>query len=60
LRAIASQDDAKLGDSNKYGQYYIIVGTLCGPNGGTLRVRTVWMTESLSNVTKFITLVPTD
>jgi hypothetical protein len=25
---------------------------------GTLRVRTIWMTEYLSGVTKFITLIP--
>jgi hypothetical protein len=33
LRAIAARNDAKLGDSNKYGHYYVIVGSLCGPNG---------------------------
>ena len=43
---------------NKFGQYYQIRGSLTGPNGVTLAVRTVWMTEHLSGVTKFVTLLP--
>ncbi|MDA1142049.1 MAG: hypothetical protein O3B01_26100 [Planctomycetota bacterium] len=50
--------DASLTQSNKFGQYYEIRGTLTGPNGMVLAVRTVWMTERLSGVTKFITLIP--
>jgi hypothetical protein len=44
--------------SNKFGQYYEIRGSLTGPNGVMLAVRTVWMTEHLSGVTKFVTLLP--
>src|SRR5258706_8153082 len=44
--------------SNKFGQYYEIRGSLTGPNGVILAVRTVWMTEHLSGVTKFVTLLP--
>jgi len=43
---------------NKFGQFYEISGTLTGPNGVTLGVRTIWMTEHLSCVTKFVTLMP--
>ena len=43
---------------NKFGQYYEIRGNLTGPNGVTLAVRTVWITEQLSGVTKFVTLLP--
>lgn len=50
--------DAKLLKSNQFGQYYEIRGTLTGPNGGTLAVRTIWMTEHLSGITKFVTLIP--
>jgi len=44
--------------SNKFGQYYEIRGSLNGPNGILLPVRTIWMTEHLSGITKFVTLVP--
>ena len=45
-------------ESNTFGQYYEIRGTLSGPNGVTLAVRTIWLTEHLSGVTKFVTLIP--
>ena len=50
--------DAVPTKSNKFGQYYEIRGRLTGPNGMTLAVRTIWMTEHLSGVTKFVTLLP--
>jgi hypothetical protein len=45
-------------ESGKFGQYYEIRGTLSGPNGVTRAVRTIWITEHLSGVTKFVTLIP--
>lgn len=39
-------------ESNTFGQYYEIRGTLTGPNGVILPVRTIWMIEHLSGVTK--------
>ena len=45
-------------ESNKFGRYYEIRGTLTGPNGVPLAVCTIWMTEHLSGVTKFVTLIP--
>ena len=45
-------------ESGKFGQYYEIRGSLSGPNGVTRAVRTIWMTEHLSGITKFITLIP--
>ena len=42
-------------ESGKFGQYYEIRGTLSGPNGV---VRTIWITEHLSGITKFVTLIP--
>ena len=50
--------DAMPTKTNKFGQYYEIRGSLTGPNGVTLAVRTVWMTEHLSGVTKFVPLLP--
>jgi len=44
--------------SNFFGYYYELVGILRGPVGVGLKVKTVWMTEHLSGLTKFITLVP--
>jgi hypothetical protein len=45
-------------ESGKFGQYYEIRGTLNGPNGATRTVRTIWITEHLSGITKFVTLIP--
>ena len=50
--------DAVPGKSNQFGQYYETRGSLTGPNGVTLAVRAIWMTEHLSGVTKFVTLLP--
>jgi hypothetical protein len=44
--------------STKFGDFYELRGTLTGPNGVTLQVRSIWMEEKLSGVTKFITLIP--
>ena len=45
-------------ESKRFGQYYESRGTLTGPNGSMLLVRAIWMTEHLSGVTKFVTLIP--
>ena len=58
LRAQILPLDAVVLESNKFGQYYEIRGRLTGPNGMTLAVRTIWMAEHLSGVTKFVTLIP--
>jgi hypothetical protein len=50
--------DAAPGRSNRFGQYYETRGNLTGPNGISLFVRAIWMTEHLSGVTKFVTLLP--
>lgn len=58
LRAQLLPLDAVSRKSNKFGQYYEIRGTLTGPNNVALAVRAIWMTEHLSGVTKFVTLLP--
>jgi hypothetical protein len=50
--------DATALESNKFGQYFEVRGRLTGPNGVVLAVRTIWMTEHLSGITKFVTLIP--
>ncbi len=58
LRTQIVSVDAVPVESNKFGQYYEICSTLIGPNGVKLAVRTIWMTEHLSGITKFVTLIP--
>jgi hypothetical protein len=58
LKELREQNEAMLVDDNPFGVYYELVGILRGTMGIGLRVKTVWMTEHLSGVTKFITLIP--
>jgi Domain of unknown function (DUF6883) len=44
--------------STEFGRFYEIRGRLTGPNGAKLAVRSIWMEEKLSGITKFITLIP--
>ncbi len=50
--------DAEFEETTLYGDVYMIVGLLTGPNGRELRVTTVWMIEKSTLQTKFITLYP--
>ena len=50
--------DATQLHSTAFGVFYEIRGALTGPNGMALSVRSIWMKEYLSGVTKFITLIP--
>lgn len=50
--------DATQLHSTPFGDFYEIRGALTGPNGIALSVRSIWMKEYLSGVTKFITLIP--
>ncbi len=45
-------------ENTPYGRLYQIHSKLTGPSGRSLWVRTIWMTEHLSGMTKFITLIP--
>jgi hypothetical protein len=58
LRAQILPHEAVAGENTVHGQYYEISASLAGPSGRTLRIRSIWMTEHLSGLTKFITLVP--
>lgn len=50
--------DAVLTEKNLYGDVYEITGSLRGPSGKEILVRTVWMDETVTGVVKFITLYP--
>jgi len=55
LRTQAVLLDATPLHSTEFGQFYEIRGPLVGPNGVTLQIRSIWMKENVSGVTKFIT-----
>jgi len=50
--------EAQFVEQTEYGGKYSIQGPLTGPNGRTLNVVTIWMTEDATGLTKFITLYP--
>jgi hypothetical protein len=56
-RQVLSQEAVPL-HRTKFGQFYEIRTLLTGPNRSALRIRSIWIREHLSDVTKFITLVP--
>lgn len=58
LREHLLSRDAVLIERTGYGELFEIRGSLVGPNGMVLGVRTVWMRERDSGITKFITLYP--
>jgi hypothetical protein len=58
IRTQALPLDATKLHSTEFGDFYEIRAALTGPNGVTLRVRSIWMEEKLSNLMKFITLIP--
>lgn len=43
-------------ENTRYGQKYMIQGSLTGPNGRILQVKTVWIVTP--SETRFVTLVP--
>lgn len=50
--------DAAPTEKTEYGQIYEIRGKMVGPNGKSLAVCTIWMTERATEETKFITMYP--
>jgi hypothetical protein len=58
LRAQLLPLEAKVLEEDEYGMKYQIRGKLKGPNGRTLRVISIWMTESAGGKSKFVTLYP--
>ena len=50
--------DAVSIEKTDYGEVFEIRASLKGPNGTALKVKTVWMQELKTGITKFITLYP--
>ena len=50
--------EAEFEETTEYGDMYSIGGSLIGPNGRAIRVMSIWMVESVTDKTKFITLYP--
>jgi hypothetical protein len=56
LRSQLLSLEATFIEKNEYGKTYEIRGVLTGPNGHKLSVCSIWMTETATGQTKFITL----
>jgi len=56
-RQVLTQDAVSI-EKTAYGELFEIRASLAGPNGTALRVKTVWMRELKTGITKFITLYP--
>lgn len=50
--------EANFDKSTPFGDIYEIKGVLNGKNGVSLNVATYWIIDSLSNETRFVTLLP--
>jgi hypothetical protein len=49
--------DASFQERRQYGEYYAVRGTIQGPNGRSLAVKTIWILDLEGNI-RFVTLVP--
>jgi len=58
LRLQGLPHEAALIEQTVYGNIFEIRSSLTGLNGQTVLVKTIWMDELRSGVTKFITLYP--
>ena len=50
--------DATPAGTTQFGDFFEIRGALRGPNGVSLRVKTIWIREHLRGGTRFVTLLP--
>jgi hypothetical protein len=50
--------DAAAAETTRFGDFFEIRGTLRGPNGVSLRVKTIWIREHLQGSTRLVTLLP--
>lgn len=58
IRAQILPLEAEATERTEHGQFFEIRGPLTGPNGFTIHIVAIWMTEHLSGATKFFTLMP--
>jgi uncharacterized protein DUF6883 len=50
--------DAVPPERTRYGEFFEIRASLAGPNGKILKVKTVWIEEFGTGISRFITLYP--
>ncbi len=58
LRQIAESNEAIAADRSKYGQKYVVRGSIRGPSGGISRIETVWIVLNSASHPRFITAYP--
>jgi len=58
LLTLAETNKAVFEGATVFGNSFSIIGTLTGPNGRSLVVKTIWMKENKTGFAKFITLYP--
>lgn len=58
LMKLVQTADALFERTTIFGDTFSITGNLTGPNGRLLLVKTIWMKEYKTGLTKFITLYP--
>jgi len=58
LKSLILSTEAMPTENTQYGQMYEIRGKLNGPAGKSLAVCTIWMSESMTGMTKFVTMYP--
>ena len=54
----AATGQVRAAETSRFGQKYLVSGSLTGPNGRAGRFVTVWLTESESSPPRFITAYP--
>ena len=58
LLDLARSGEAILGETNEYGQKYVISGILEGPSGSLLQVTTVWILPTPDALPRLVTVFP--
>ena len=59
LRALVLKNEATLDSTSAFGVKWRVPGVLVGPNGRSLRVRTIWIIPAGEFIPRFVTAFPT-
>lgn len=54
----SASNEAELGAATRFGQKYLVRGTITGPGGGTADVVAVWIILNGENFPRFVTAYP--
>lgn len=58
LLALVRNEEATSSEKSEYGNKYIVEGNLESPRGGSVKVRTVWISERDEDPPRFVTAYP--